>query len=329
MEMLDRYLYEIGRRLPAKQKEDILKELNTLLLDSIDEGIETQEGSLSEEEVAAKIIQDFGSPKKVAERYASNNYLVGPRFYETYITVLKIVLTVIVVLIGASFLISILVSNFGVKEFAKQIIGILPSSFSGIISTVGIVTIIFAIIERSADDTHWPLKEQSFDPFKLPEVPSSKEKIKYSSVIADLVGAFFTLALLNAFSDKLNIYNFANHGQSYIISPLFNPERFSAYLPFWNALIVASIVISAIILKNGRNTKFTSIAGIIISLLTAVALSTVIYDPNLLTVSQPNFTGELKAIYPLLITGIKTSFAIAVTAIVVVTGFQIFKFIKK
>ena len=327
MEMVDRYLHEIGKRLPSKQRDDIIKELDTLLLDSIDEARESNEGSKTNEEIAAVIIKNFGNPREVAARYASSNYLIGPRFFETYVMVLKIVVTVLTALAGASLLVGSFITDYSSRELIRQMIDFIPSLFSVIISAVGIVTIIFTILERTLDDTHWALKEKDFDPYKLPKVPTDKEKIKYSDVITDLIGSFFMLALLNSFSDKLNI--FVKFGKEYNEIPIFNPEAFNAYLPYWNVILIASIIISVIMLKNGKNTRFTAISGIILSLIVAVALSVMMYDKNLFGFTEASFPEKIKPLYLLILLPIKVSIAITITVLLGSSGFKAYKLFRK
>ena len=327
MEILDRYLHEIGKRLPSKQRDDIIKELNTLLLDSIDEARESSDGSKTDEEIAAEIIKNFGNPKEIAARYSSNNYIIGPRFYETYVMVLKIVVTVLAALAGASLLIGSLFTDFSTRELIKQMIQFVPSLFSVIISAVGIVTIIFAIIERTVDDTKLALTEKDFDPYKLPKVPTDKEKIKYSDVITDLIGSFFMLALLNSFPDKLNI--FIKSGNGYNEIPIFSPAAFNTYLPYWNVILIASIIISVIILKNGKNTRITAILGIILSLLVAVALSVMMYDKNLFGFTEASFPESIKPLYLLILLPIKVSIAITITVLLGSSGFKAYKLFRK
>ena len=87
MELLDRYIYDVGRRLPAKQREDIEKELKSLLLDALE--ARTGGAEPTEADMAA-VLKEFGSPEEVAARYAGERYVIGPRLYPTYRMVLGI-----------------------------------------------------------------------------------------------------------------------------------------------------------------------------------------------------------------------------------------------
>ena len=100
MKWVDRYISEVGDRLPAKQRTDIETELRSLILDAL-EGRTGKTVDFSEEDELA-VLQEFGRPEEVAQRYAGTpRYLIGPRLYPTYLVVLRILF--IVGLIGTTF----------------------------------------------------------------------------------------------------------------------------------------------------------------------------------------------------------------------------------
>lgn len=62
MELMDRYIYDIGRRLPAKQREDIEKELASLLADALDARVEGREPTETESSRSSPIL---GLPRRL------------------------------------------------------------------------------------------------------------------------------------------------------------------------------------------------------------------------------------------------------------------------
>ena len=89
MELLDRYLHAVRKRLPGKPRDDIVAELRDILLTQI-EAEETSRGRrLSEDEIAA-MLKRFGRPMTVAARYGASNYLIGPALYPAYLASLKL-----------------------------------------------------------------------------------------------------------------------------------------------------------------------------------------------------------------------------------------------
>ena len=96
MKLLDRYMQEISNNLPAKKQADLTAEIRSLIEDTLDDRSQV-EGRPVDEEMVAGVLKEFGSPEKVAASYLPERYLVGPQLYPTYMLVLRIVLTVMVV----------------------------------------------------------------------------------------------------------------------------------------------------------------------------------------------------------------------------------------
>ena len=93
MSLIERYLNEVGKYLPAKNKEDILEELRSHLSDTLDERVK---GEATEEDVAA-LLKETGSPQKIAASYpGSRQYLVGPELYPFFRMVAGIVIAVVI-----------------------------------------------------------------------------------------------------------------------------------------------------------------------------------------------------------------------------------------
>src|SRR6185503_4296070 len=92
MSLMDRYIAEVGRHLPEKNRTDIEAEIRSTLEDMIDER-EHQTGKPVNDEVVAAALEQLGDPKLLAHNYIpAKNYLIGPDWYEPYIETLKRVL---------------------------------------------------------------------------------------------------------------------------------------------------------------------------------------------------------------------------------------------
>ncbi len=96
MELLDRYLQAVGFWLPKGQRPDILAELSEEFRSQVEAREEELGRGLSEEEVE-QMLQRWGNPLRLAERYLPARYLIGPAFYPLYLLVLKVYLWVWVV----------------------------------------------------------------------------------------------------------------------------------------------------------------------------------------------------------------------------------------
>lgn len=194
-ELLDRYLLAVKRELTGKQREDIAAEIESYLLDMLEEHFpETEEVTKPQIE---DILQEMGAPRKIAAQYMPQRYLIGPRLFPAYILVLKIVIAAVA---GALILSLVITSVIRETSFAwLAILEYFGTIWSGIFSTAGSITIVFAIIERLSESIE--IKElDEFHKFKLhdlPELPAEEKepsKIGTSIEIAlSLIGiAFFT-----------------------------------------------------------------------------------------------------------------------------------------
>lgn len=63
MELIERYVHEVGRRLPKKQRADVEAELRSLLMDALEAraGAAPAAGAPSEADQAAVLVE-FGPP---------------------------------------------------------------------------------------------------------------------------------------------------------------------------------------------------------------------------------------------------------------------------
>ncbi len=147
MQLVDLYLQEVKRYLPAAQRDDILKELSANILGEMDDRESALGRTLTEDEQIA-ILQQQGSPMVVASRYRNDQrsftfgrVIIGPALFPLYTKILTLNLTITVV---AS---SIVTTTLGLH------VG-LTALFWPALLQFSIVTVIFAAIEQSQNKFH-------------------------------------------------------------------------------------------------------------------------------------------------------------------------------
>ena len=87
MELIEKYLYAVGKKLPLKQKEDILKELRSIIMDNLDD---MTGGKDATDEDISKVLLEMGPPTEVAKSYRSGpSWLIGPMYYDLYMLIVK------------------------------------------------------------------------------------------------------------------------------------------------------------------------------------------------------------------------------------------------
>ena len=145
MELLDRYVAAVKSSLPSAQRDDIAAEICAELEAQVEDR-EQQLGRPLTPDEAAEILKRYGHPRIVASRYCTTQYLIGPMLLPFYWNVLKIVLLATTLLAFAAA--SAKTIAFGAP--AVQIAAAWGTFWTTMLAGVGAVTIIFAIIERTA-----------------------------------------------------------------------------------------------------------------------------------------------------------------------------------
>jgi hypothetical protein len=145
MELLDRYLQAVRFWLPKAQQEDIIAELSSDLSSQIEEKEGELGRPLTDAEVEA-ILKRCGSPILVAARYRPRTQLIGPALFPIYESVLKITLfwmmvPIFVLIVGPAMILP-------AQDHFGALLAVFGKFISAAFITVGIMTIVFALLER-------------------------------------------------------------------------------------------------------------------------------------------------------------------------------------
>jgi hypothetical protein len=175
MELLERYLQGVRFWLPKAQQNDIIEELGDDLRSQIEDKESALGREITEDELAA-ILQQTGHPMRVAARYQRQQSLIGPTLFPIYKFVLKVVgLAYLVPWLLVWMAMVIFVPSHRADNPVLTVIGGWARLWSNAFVTFGIVTLVFAVLERfqaSLSGLH------KWDPRKLPALPKRKDKDK-------------------------------------------------------------------------------------------------------------------------------------------------------
>lgn len=184
-DQIDRYVYQVSRFLTGKNKEDIEKEIRTLIDDMLDTRCQGRDVSRDD---LASVFAGLGRPSELAARYNdSKRYLIGPALFPIYSKVLTVVLGFVIAATLLSNLLSIITGTFSWTN--------LGNVFSEALGFFAIVTIVFAIVEwkgLSIDEIFSGIMDGKMDgifdrKINLPPVPEKKARISRSEPIVGLV----------------------------------------------------------------------------------------------------------------------------------------------
>src|SRR5262245_64492392 len=97
--LTDRYVDATLRRVPARQRPDIERELRASIADAVDDRLEAG-GDPAEAEEA--VLTDLGDPARLAAGYADRPlHLIGPAFFLDYTRLLRALLVTVVPAVAA------------------------------------------------------------------------------------------------------------------------------------------------------------------------------------------------------------------------------------
>jgi hypothetical protein len=254
MELIERYLQEIGRHLPANKRADILSELRSSLNDSL----EARTNGQPSEEAVIQIIKEMGTPRKVAASYyPEGQYLIGPELFPFFQFILGIVLAATV---GGQ-LIAVIVSLI-VSHRADSLVQELLQILNSIPAALGSVVLVFAIMQWF--NVHPDIEKKDFDPRTLPPLRKDKPIKRGKRIISIAFGTIF-LTFLCAFGTSGGFT--AKYGVNLFTDPVLD-----RYYPWIAVSIMLGILLDIILLWRGRWEISTRIAKIGINIFSLVLL---------------------------------------------------------
>ncbi|MBI5945668.1 MAG: hypothetical protein HY864_15005 [Chloroflexi bacterium] len=260
MNLIDRYVTEVGKNLPLlKGRADIEKELRSTLEDMLEDRISTT-GRMRDEAMEIELLKEYGAPDKVAETYNPTPYLIGPRLFPMFIMILKIVIAAVALGLTIATGIQIMKqSPMTVVELLKTIGEWLLNIVSASIGAFGNIALVFALIERFAPVSEFKMdEEKEWDPASLMKEPEPDDVKPWEPILA-IVVTFIVISIFNFNPQLIGIYSF--DGEKWTSFPLFT-DAFFRWLPLMNIAWAAEIILNGMLLRSGRwnvSARLTSI----------------------------------------------------------------------
>ena len=234
-EWIDRYVSEVGRRLPGKQRADVEQEMRSLIEDELD-GL----GHAPTESDVLAVLTKFGAPEEIAVRYGATNYLIGPVLLPVFRIVVGIVLT-----IQTAVILFALAVGVGLNSEVFSPLDALGGLTSGLLQTFGMIVLIFALVERFGG-VQSPEAAPAWNPRTLPAV-DDYDRVKVGDTIASLVALAVLIVLLNTFARWTGPVVVGEMTVIQLMSPVW-----WSYVPWLSFVWVAELVLNAVVLLRGR-----------------------------------------------------------------------------
>ncbi|NLB78729.1 MAG: hypothetical protein GX796_07765 [Clostridiaceae bacterium] len=237
MNLIERYLYAIKKYLPEEIREDAGKELRANIEDMLPV-------DYTDDDVY-QVLMNLGSPRKLANEYNSQKrYLIGPGYYDNYISVLKKVIGMFVsVALSIAFLVWIVESPaywYQVNNITKLFVNLITSGIAGVMQSALWVTIVFIILERTEVEVGYiPFFNKKWTPNDLPELPvDEKMRISRGETVFSMFFTILVTALLYFRPQLIALFRTGENG-SIDITPLLDIDRLQFYIP---VIIVLALV---------------------------------------------------------------------------------------
>lgn len=287
METIERYIYAVTQKLPHSQRDDIAKELRSLIEDMLEERVQDGQGI---EEHVEEVLLELGEPRKLAEKYReSKRYLIGPELFDPYMMVLKIALISTGAVIGVGFIINIILDP---PSILQSFISCIISLVTGLPMAYGWTTFVFAMIQFSAEKelnkTTKKIK-QGWAPSDLPAIPDPKGQVKRGEAITGIVILIILLVIFGFSHEYFGVWFFED-GKFRKVIPIFNEELYGYYFFFIVLMFGFGIIKECVKLIYGRWTMKLVLFTTIVNIISCIGLLFIIAEP---AIWNPNFMNQL------------------------------------
>lgn len=258
MNSIDRYVYDVVRRLPERQRIEIDKELRGLIADML-----MTRALPPTPHAINTVLMELGDPARLADNYrGSGRYLIGPSYFDKYVTLLKTVTGAVFIGLSAAVIASFLSKPpenilVALYQYAGSIVSAMLQIFAWI--TGG-----FALAEYNSGGEPKEQSPSDWTPADLPDLPTKENLIPLSEPIFGIGLAVVIMATLNVAPHSFGILQL---------------ESLVRALPAINAVIALSIIEEGLKIFYGKWARPLAIANVL-SNISITGLATFMFSPN-------------------------------------------------
>ncbi len=248
MNLIDKYISEVGDYLPGRQKADIQAEIRSLIEDMLDERSRASNRARDDNGLIVEVLKEFGSPRKIASSYLPQRYLIGPQLFPTFMLVLRIVFMIVVIVTVVTLSVSLVQNAHSVDEGIKIFTQSLVNFVTSALSILGNIVFVFAIVEWLSPKV-WKEKIETWDPLSM-DLQEESERIKPMEMIWSIFFTILAILVFNFYSQIIGMVYVIEDGTWTRFLNL--SAEFYRYLPLLNLLWGLDIVLSIVLARAGR-----------------------------------------------------------------------------
>lgn len=191
-DLVARYVHQVGRYVPPKERAEIEAELRSMIQDQLDD----RYGGAPTQSQVADVLTELGDPRQMAASYASEQYLIGPEAYPYMMMILRhgwVIIPSIVVFLNVF---ARLTSNED-TTLLDLLMGTVFGAIEATFIFTAVVVLIIALIEHSGMEfEEEKAKRKAFNPLDLPEIDDPTTVDRFEGAFGIAAGTFVTLILV-------------------------------------------------------------------------------------------------------------------------------------
>ncbi len=248
--LTERYLDAALRGVPAKERDDVARELRSSVADAVEDRVAAGEDPVKAE---TSVLEGFGDPTRFAAGITGRPlYLIGPDLFVEYRRLLALLLGIVVPIVG------VVAAAVSLSEGGDWV-GALVAGMLGAL-TVALhlcfwVTLTFALIERadSARDARLEISKAA-GRWTVDQLPAPESaRISAGEVVGEVLTALLTIGAL------ILVSGFAITGASGESIPVVAPE-IRPFIPVLVAFLASIAGVQVVVYLVGRWTYPLAIA---------------------------------------------------------------------
>jgi hypothetical protein len=275
-DLIERYVQEVVKRVPTKQRADIDMELRSLIDDEL---------SMQDQVTVEEVLLKLGNPRLLADNYLNHKrYLIGPAYIDLYVMLLKIVIPSVMLALTIALTVAFVASTD--QNGIEFILSLLGTWWSAALQVFAFITVGFAIAEYMSGGK---MKEEPWHPNMLPEKKELNKQVKVKEAIGGIVFAVIGMIIFNITPNLIAIYQFDG---TMIRIPLLNQQIYPTILLWINIGFILAIIKEAIKIIFGTYTIKLVIVESMIGLLGVIAVIVLLSMMNLI---NPTINADLAA----------------------------------
>ena len=277
-EMIERYIYDVTRRLPENERDEVRQELKASIVDMLPDDPDDPD-----DPAIRDVLSRLGAPRLLAEQYRQKpRYLISPAMFDLYISVLKMVVPIVA---GISACIGFFDPVLSVS-IGKLAVSVLSLAIEGAVQGLFWVTFGFVLFE------HFDVKKDGWTVDNLPKLPDqSGVKISRASTVVDMImSIFFTCLIISMIISGQWIF-ILNRGAEII--PPFSVEAGVRMIPFIVAAGIFSVILSCLKLIWARWNIPLCVINFVYNIAWTGAAIYILHWPDLLSREMTDFVATL------------------------------------